>query len=323
MTLRYDDKDELCHEPGDDPWWQESVAYTAWDERAGLGLFVRIGHEVGQGTSTVWIGAVTDAGERFRFYRGALALRDADRNGDGLCAGEDDGPPAGAAVLEDGVLRYKLRRPEFEADLALSDFYPMVNPLLLGPDASLVKDFARQHWETSGRSVGTVRLGDRRYDFDGLHHRDHSWGTRLWDSIRTHRWVAGTTGPELSFMGLSWLSGDGALVTEGFVNRNGETATARQVDILTHVEIDGLSCRGGRMRMELEDGSTVVIDAAGIDGILSLHRNVACVDTICRVRTDSGRTGFCDFETTHNSRNGADPVPTMSGAVVRDGLSQR
>jgi len=112
-------------------------------------------------------------------------------------------------------------------------------------------------------------------------------------------------------------------VTEGFVNRNGETARARQLDILAYVEIDGLSCRGGRMRMEIEDGTTVVLDAVGVDGILSLHRNVACLDTICRVRTDSGRIGFCDFETTHNSRNGADPVPTMVGAVVSDGLSER
>ena len=64
-------------------------------------------------------------------------------------------------------------------------------------------------------------------------------------------------------------------------------------------------------------------DGAGVDGILSLHRNVACLDTISRVRTDSGGTGFCDFETTHNSRNGADPVPSMIGAVTSDGLSLR
>jgi hypothetical protein len=79
---------------------------------------------------------------------------------------------------------------------------------------------------------------------------------------------------------------------------------------------------GGRMRMELEDGMMMAVEADGVDGILSLHRNVACLDTICRVRTDSGRVGFCDFETTHNSRNGADLVPTMVGAVVSDSYSR-
>src|SRR5688572_15760587 len=74
MTLIYEDKDALCHKADGDPWWQESVALAWWDDRAGIGGFTRIGHEVGQGTSTVWMGLVTAGGERFRSCQSALPL---------------------------------------------------------------------------------------------------------------------------------------------------------------------------------------------------------------------------------------------------------
>jgi hypothetical protein len=267
----------------------------------------------------VWLGAVTDAGDRYRSYGAALPLSDTDRTGDGVSS-EAGGV---TSVLEDGQLRWRVDRPEFACDVGVTDFYPMTNLWHLGGTSSLAREFAPEHWEASGRVTGTVRLGDRRYDVDGLHHRDHSWGTRRWNTIRTHRWVAGTVGPDLSFMGLSWLANDGSLVTEGFVNRHGETTMARAVDILAYVEIDGLSCRGGRVAMELEDGTDVAFEAEALDGILSLHRNVACVDTLSRVRLADGRTGFCDFETTHNSRGGEEPVTVMVGAAIDDGLTRR
>jgi hypothetical protein len=319
MSSSYEEKDELSHEADDDPWWQESVVLTLWDEQAGMGGFFRVGHEVGQGTATVWLGALTDAGERYRWYRGALPLAAGDRTGDAFAV-EAGGV---AAVLENGQLRWRVNQPEFECDLVVADFYPMTNLWHLGAETSLAQEFAPEHWEASGRVTGTARIGDRRFDVDGLQHRDHSWGSRRWNTIRTHRWVAGTVGPDLSFMGLSWLANDGTLVTEGYVNRHGKTTTARAVDVVAYVEVDGLSCRGGRVRMDLTDGTEVAFEADRIDGFLTLHRNVACVDSISRVRLADARSGFCDFETTHNSRGGEEPVTVMVGAAMDDGLSHR
>ena len=315
----YEEQDELCHQADDDPWWQESVVLTFWDEQAGLGCFFRIGHEVGQGTATAWLGAVTEDGARYRWYRPALPLEEADRKADGVRVAA-----AGVSVdVQDGALRWRIDRPELECDLTVTDFYPMTNLWEAGAGFSLAKEFAPQHWESSGRVSGPLRLGDRRYEIDGLHHRDHSWGTRRWNTTRTHRWVAGTVGPELSFMALSWLATDGTLVREGYVNRHGQTTLATSIDILTHVEVDGLSTRSGTVRMELADGSSLALEATAVDGILFPHRNVACVDTLSRMRTETGGVGFCDFETTHNSREGSAPVDFMLGAVTEDGLSQR
>jgi hypothetical protein len=75
--------------------------------------------------------------------------------------------------------------------------------------------------------------------------------------------------------------------------------------------------------MDLGDGTEVAFEAEAIDGILTLHRNVACVDTLSRVSLADGRRGFCDFETTHNSRGGEEPVTVMVGAAMDDGLTRR
>jgi hypothetical protein len=322
MTLIYEDKDALCHKADGDPWWQESVALAWWDDRAGIGGFTRIGHEVGQGTSTVWMGLVTAGGERFRSCQSALPLTEADRAADGIIAGDGTSPVA-AALLADGGLQWRMERPGLSADLALRDFYPMTNLWTLGSKGSAASEIAPHHWEASGRLTGTVRLGSSTYDVDALYHRDHSWGLRHWDTIRAHRWVAGTCGPELSFIALTWYSRDGRLGRDAFVNRHGESTMASGVDVVAFVELDGTSTRGGTLRLDLEDGTTVALEAQAVDGIVSSHRNVVCVDTISRIRTDSGLTGFCDFETTHNSQLGTEPIALAVGAALDEGLSRR
>jgi hypothetical protein len=322
MALTYEDEDALCHKADDDPWWQESVALAWWDDRAGIGGFTRIGQEVGQGSSTVWMGVVTADGRRFRYCESALPLSEADRNDDGVVAG-DGSTPVAAALRAEGGLHWRMDRPGLSADLALRDFYPMTNLWTLGSRGSAAEQIAPHHWEASGRLTGTVRLGSSTYDVDALYHRDHSWGTRHWDTIRAHRWVAGTCGPELSFIALTWYSRDGRLGRDAFVNRHGESTMATAVDVVAWVELDGTSTRGGTLRLELEDGSTVALEAHAVDGIVSTHRGIACVDTISRVRTDSGLTGFCDFETTHNSQLGTEPLALAVAAGLENGLSER
>lgn len=322
MTPIYEDKDARCHEPDGDPWWQESVVVTWWDERAGIGGFARIGHEAGQGTATVWMGAVTAGGERFRYCHSTLPLTGADRDDDGIVATDGTARVAHALHAEGG-LRWMMDRPGFSADLRLRDFYPMTNLWALGTEGSAATDIAPHHWEASGRLAGTVRLGSATYDVNALYHRDHSWGTRHWDTIRAHRWVAGTCGPELSFIALTWYSRDGRMGRDAFVNRNGESTMASAVDVVAWVEPDGTTTRGGTLGLELVDGSAVGLEARAVDGIVSCHRGVVCVDTISRVRTDSGLTGFCDFETSHNSQLGTEPIALALGAALEDGLSRR
>ncbi|HKN40384.1 MAG TPA: hypothetical protein VJ456_14910, partial [Acidimicrobiia bacterium] len=59
-----------------------------------------------------------------------------------------------------------------------------------------------------------------------------------------------------------------------------------------------------------------------VDGVLSIHRNVAVVDTLCEVEHD-GMIGACDFEISTNPRAGGGPVLTALRAVSEDGLTKR
>jgi hypothetical protein len=59
-----------------------------------------------------------------------------------------------------------------------------------------------------------------------------------------------------------------------------------------------------------------------VDGVLSVHRNVAVVDTLCEVEHD-GMIGACDFEISTNPRAGGGPVLTALRAVSEEGLTKR
>ena len=51
------------------------------------------------------------------------------------------------------------------------------------------ESFARGHTEQHTRGCGTIRVGDERFEVDGLGLRDHSWGPRYWQAIHWYRWL--------------------------------------------------------------------------------------------------------------------------------------
>lgn len=54
-----------------------------------------------------------------------------------------------------------------------------------------LSDLKQVHYEQAGRWNGSLQIGDRREDisFSGI--RDHSYGTRRWDAMNRHLWLAG------------------------------------------------------------------------------------------------------------------------------------
>lgn len=45
--------------------------------------------------------------------------------------------------------------------------------------------------EQGGKVKGQFTLGDRSIPFDTLGHRDHSWGTRIWEAFQHYNWFQG------------------------------------------------------------------------------------------------------------------------------------
>ncbi len=72
----------------------------------------------------------------------------------------------------------------------------------------------------------------------------------------------------------------------------------------------------------LPGGDQLQLSARLVDGVLNVHRGIACVDSLCRVEHE-GRSGHCDFEISTNPRNGTGPVLSSLRAVATDGLSRR
>jgi hypothetical protein len=316
-SVQHDAGSELRQQPEADEWWQDSAFVTFHAREAGVGGIIRIGHEPNHagGIAALWFGLVTRDGQRYR-RNGSFALEDADRRDDGF------GAYGGRYSLTFGDrLHYRVEDEDCRVDLAIEDFYPRTD--FFPPTAgTLVDDFASSHFETSGRITGEIELGGVRYEVDGLCHRDRSWGIRRWDTLLNHRWVPGTVGPELSFGCIAWHGVDGSTRQFGYVVRDGEVVRAEEVDVTVTMEVDGLSYRRGAARWRFADGEEFTIDCAPIDGIVSEHHGVACVDAICEVELD-GKPGFCDLEVSTNPRGGDGPVTTALRATTVDGLSRR
>lgn len=316
--VQHSDASELRQRPdAADEWWQDSVFVTWHAEEAGIGGTMRIGHEPNHegGIAALWFGLVTADGQRYR--RNLTApLTDADRLVDGFGA-------LGGRYRQtfDGRVRHRVSDDDLELDLEVEDFYPRTD--FFPSDAGTVSDdFASAHFETSGRITGHVRLGERDYQVDGLCHRDHSWGTRRWDTLLNHRWIPGTFGPELSFGSIAWHGIDGSVRQFGYLVRDGVVTLADDVDIAVTFEPDGTTYRGGSAVWTMPDGERFAIDCAPYDATISEHHGVAVVDAICALERD-GKRGFCDLEVSTNPRGGAGPITAALRANVTEGRSRR
>lgn len=305
--VHYADGDELPHKPGRDPWWQESVFLHWYDADAGVGGIHRIGHEPGQGIVALSCG-VFGPGLRFR-RNGAVPLGE---NSSGFGA-------AGHRFWFDGANHLSVREPGCELDLTIADFYPRTD-FFPAKSSSLTEEFAAHHFEASGRVTGTATLGEQTYQISGLCHRDHSWGIRHWQTLVNHRWISGSLSPELSFGSIVWQAVDGSLVRGGYVVRKGEVQYADDLEVITYLDVDGLTHRGGKVVWHF-GGDELRLTCRPVDGVLFMHHGVAWVDAICQVEHE-GVTGACDFEISTNPRQGTGPVLASLNANFGEGLTK-
>ena len=225
--VRHEAEAEARQDPSPDEWWQDSIFVTWHDPDAGVGGHCRIGHEPNYqgGKVALWFGLVASDGTRFR-RNTYTSLTDADRPGDGF------GALGGRYEMtyEDGF-RLRADDDECKADLLVSDFYPRTD-FFARDGGVLSEQIAGKHFETSGRITGWVELDGRRYEVDGLCHRNRSSGTRHWDTILNHRWMPVTFGPDLSLGAIGWHSSDGSIIQQGYVVRDGEVIRASSVDMV-------------------------------------------------------------------------------------------
>jgi hypothetical protein len=141
-------------------------------------------------------------------------------------------------------------------------------------------------------------------------------------TLKSHRWISGTFGPDLSFGSIIWHAADESLVEVGYLVRHGEVSYAEHVDVLTYLEPDGLTHRGGEVRWSMPEGEVLELRARPMAAVVSRLHNVYYVDSICEVRLGD-RVGACDFEVSNNARLGSAPVGLALGAALQEGITKR
>jgi hypothetical protein len=320
MSKHYDISDEGSHEPGtEDSEWQESVFAHWYDRAAGVGGVSRIGHEPnrpGGGRAALQCFVATADGIRYRRNDFQLPLEQ---------AATERGFRAGGSQwhVDEGAPRLVIDEPGVYAELTMDNFYPLTD--FFPPSSSMAQDFAKDHYETSGRISGCVRIDGRSYDINGMYHRDHSWGVRKTMTLKSHRWISGTFGPDLSFGSILWHASDESLVKVGYLVRDGQIDYAVDVDAVTYLEPDGLTHRGGQVRWSMPNDEVFTLQADPMDAVVAHLHNVYYVDSICDVSLpgDNNRWGICDFEVSNNARLGTAPVGTAINAALDDGLTRR
>jgi hypothetical protein len=307
-------EDEGPHVAGANEFWQESVVLHWYDARHDIGGYLRIGHEpnLQGGLTCLWCSCVNGDGTVFN-HNEKFAMTAADRISNGFAVGD-------VCRFEfDGDCPWTVDDKGYEAKLVAKDIHQPID-LYPSDTGTLSDDYCKDHLEVASRVTGTVYLDGNHYDIDGFGYRDHSWGVRRWQTLLTHRWVTGVLGPTSSFGCMSWHAEDNTLNIWGYLIRGDAVHYATAADVVTFVEQDGLTHRGGIVYMSLPDGEKIEIHCKPIGpGAMSSNQGMFCLDVIC-VATCGDLVGYCDFETSVNPLRGTHAPTKATYGILDNGL---
>jgi hypothetical protein len=236
--FRLEPGDEYPHAVDPSPEFNESVYMNAFDHRAGLGGWARVGNRVNEGHAETAVCLYLPGGRlACHFSRPEIATNEAFAAG-GLQYEVLD-PLQGVrmryrgtlSLLDDPGALHKAREA-FEAaprvDGEVEWTFTGVSPVHGGEPADPSTptmyglDFSRGHFNQHGSVSGRIRVGDESWPIEGFGWRDHSWGPRSWKAIRWYRLLLGNIGPADGFMILQIAApGSAAPRVTGVVLRDG------------------------------------------------------------------------------------------------------
>lgn len=310
--------DEGAHQPGQEPLWSETCVMTWWDDHAGVGGVHHIGQEVNQGLTNWWHGIVTRDGECYRSWSESAPLQSNYRTLNRLQVD----PGKMVYFEEDGGNYLDFGDTDSQVQLQFSDYYQICEARERGTGGDIERTTSPNHFESSGRATGSVRLRDRVIEIrNAQYHRDHSWGVRDYSRVLGHRWIVGTAGHALSFNAVT-IVGPSNFVARGFVVRDGVREQAQDVDIVVGVGPDGTSIRSASVVIGLRDHSQIQIECEPVGGFLWGQRGWLATDLIGNFRTSDGLVGMTCVETSLNTRDGRGPINLAVEVATQDGFSR-
>lgn len=286
---------ELPHRPDGSPNWQESVVLYMWDTAQQCYAFLRLSHEPHNGVAVIWSNVWVPGWQYKRTE--ATPLQPAQQLSDGFAA-------PSLRYRYDGRHCWELRDGELELDLVMTDNH---QPFDFFVNQNLGQ-VAPHHTEASGRVSGEIRFRQQRYTIaNAIGHRDHSWGTRVWESIRSHRWTPAIFNDEFSLNAMAFLGEEGELRQFGFVVRGEELWVPTSVSICCHVHADGQTTRGAQVDFQFENGEAMTAHYRNlVPSAISYYRGYPCNDALAEVECDGVR-GVAVVESGGNPTGGRQP----------------
>jgi len=303
----YGPEDEVPHEIGTSEWWNESVWLHFLDPKNGVNGIMRIGHEPNWngGSTAIWTLVQTP---NWSYKKdGLYPMLAGDRPDNGFKSNETH-----SFEFDGRCCCWTVNDGEFSANLKIEDYHA---PLSFWPKGSEMESIAPNHTEGPGKVSGTIVIkGEEFHIVDALGYRDHSWGDRFWDDLRSHRWVGTNFGPDFNCNAICWLNQNYDLGYYGYVRRDDTIYVASEVDILTYMEPDGISHRGGVVRYRIADDEQIEIQCTPANkALISRHHNLALNDTMCLAKMGD-RIGATCFESNNNLQAGK-LVPLQKGII--------
>ncbi|MCY4426761.1 MAG: hypothetical protein OXC05_06990 [Halieaceae bacterium] len=303
------------HEKDNHTFWQESVVNIWWDSNNQIGGFHRIGHEPNreEGPKIALSNHLWSPEWIYKDTRD-IPMQEKDQFPNGFGAGETC-----LFEFKDMQALWTVRDKDngVSAYLVLSDNHVPIN---IYPSSGAISEVAPNHMEVSSIITGSMEIKSKHYDVQGQAFRDHGWGVRHWDSYASHRWIAGSFGPGMTIFVVTFLDTDNNLSKFGALIRDNKLAYATDIDVVTYMEVEGTSHRGGHVTMTLTTGEVLEIECRMLTkGVISWINGISCVDVMCEM-TCGNRKGICCFEMSNNPMHGHFRPKFAINAIEKNGL---
>ncbi len=206
-------EDDYTHPLGPESNFNESVYFNFFDRDNNRGGFIRMGNRANEGYAEMTVIVYNSDGSVFFNYKKPDISDNDGWNAGGASieiitpGGEEirtryQGSAlymANPSDMKDPGKAFK-SNPFRKLDLDLTHYG--VGPIFghVGQEGD-GNDFARAHYEQHMRVEGTLQIeGEEAISITGHGLRDHSWGPRYWQSIRSYRWITGNYGDDLGMV---------------------------------------------------------------------------------------------------------------------------
>ncbi|MBO6558158.1 MAG: hypothetical protein JJ934_13360 [Pseudomonadales bacterium] len=255
-------EDDFTHPLGPEQNFNESVYFNFFDRQNNRGGFIRMGNRANEGYAEMTVIVFNSDGSAFFNYKKPEISNNDEWNAGGarvqvLAPGEKLRTTyQGSALhmanprdMQDPGKAFK-NNPFRKIDIDL--FHEGVGPLFghVGEPGD-GNDFARAHYEQHMRVSGSIKIeGEPDIDFNGHGLRDHSWGPRYWQSIRSYRWITGNFGDDLGMV----LSVVGDRIG-GMFHRGEEFIQVKDIKLEAEYEEGTNFHRAFKAQVSLDDGS--------------------------------------------------------------------